>query len=133
MEVRVKDRQSLFDVAVQYLGSVEGVFALAERNDISITRELSDGDKIEYEENDVVNLKVRKEYANRNIVPATEIEPELMKVLLDEKEAKEKVVGPYVEKVDLILAELESGREWNPDSELSLTKIFDKPFNNEFA
>ena len=29
MKVTVKDRQSLFDVAIQVLGSAEGVFALA--------------------------------------------------------------------------------------------------------
>lgn len=43
MQIAVKDRQSLADIAVEYLGGVEGIFALAERNGISITARLEDG------------------------------------------------------------------------------------------
>ena len=49
MKVTVKDRQSLFDVAIQVLGSAEGVFALAERNGLSITDRLTDGQELEYD------------------------------------------------------------------------------------
>lgn len=133
MEVTVKDRQSLLDIAVQYLGSIEGVFVLAERNDISITSRLCSGMKIECDEVDVVNLKVRNEYALRSISPATEIEPQTMNMLLNGLEPKKYSVEKLVEKIDEILAEIESGREWKPESGLSLTKIFDKPFNSEFA
>lgn len=135
MEVTVKDRQSLLDIAVQYLGSIEGIFALAERNNISITERLHNGCEIECDEADVVNLKVREEYAIRGIIPATEIEPQAMHILCvgEEPKREEGDVSIVVNKVDEILTELKSGREWKSESGLSLTKIFDKPFNSEFA
>ena len=46
MVVIAKDRQSLLDVAIQVLGSPTGVFVLAERNGISITDRLTDGQQL---------------------------------------------------------------------------------------
>ena len=73
MKVTVKDRQSLFDVAIQVLGSAEGVFALAERNGISITDRLKDGMVLEYDLGDIVDSRTAELVAARGICPATEI------------------------------------------------------------
>ena len=73
MNVTVKDRQSLFDVAIQVLGSAEGVFALAERNGLSITDRLTDGQVLEYDMADIVDTRIAELVAARGISPATEI------------------------------------------------------------
>ena len=73
MKVTVKDRQSLFDVAIQVLGSAEGVFALSERNGLSITDRLTDGQELEYDLGDIVDSRTAELVAARGICPATEI------------------------------------------------------------
>lgn len=73
MNVTVKDRQSLLDVAIQVLGSAEGVFALAERNGLSITDRLTDGQVLEYDMGDIVDTRTAELVAARGICPATEI------------------------------------------------------------
>nr|DAM28369.1 MAG TPA: hypothetical protein [Caudoviricetes sp.] len=73
MKVTVKDRQSLLDVAIQVLGSAVGVFALAERNGISITDRLKDGMVLEYDLGDIVDSRTAELVAARDICPATEI------------------------------------------------------------
>lgn len=73
MNVTVKDRQSLLDVAIQVLGSAEGVFSLAERNGLSITDRLTDGQVLEYDMGDIVDSRTAELVAARGICPATEI------------------------------------------------------------
>lgn len=73
MQITVKDRQSLADIAVQYLGGVEGIFALAERNGISITARLTDGQKLDWELTDTVDATVQRIYEAHGIEPATDI------------------------------------------------------------
>lgn len=82
MQITVKDRQSLADIAVQYLGGVEGIFALAERNGISITAKLKDGQTLDWELADTVDATVQKTYAARGIEPATDIPQKEMEALL---------------------------------------------------
>ena len=43
MEVKVKDRQSMLDMAVQTAGSMEAAFGLAAANGVSLTDTLADG------------------------------------------------------------------------------------------
>ena len=43
MEVKVKDRQSLLDMAVQTAGSMEAAFGLSAANGVSLTDTLADG------------------------------------------------------------------------------------------
>lgn len=82
MQITVKDRQSLADIAVQYLGGVEGIFALAERNGISITAKLEDGQTLDWELADTVDATVQKTYAAQGIEPATDIPQKKMEALL---------------------------------------------------
>ena len=46
MKLRVLDRQSIFDLAVQALGSVEAAFALALENGLSLTEDLTAGQPV---------------------------------------------------------------------------------------
>lgn len=73
MQVIVKDRQSLLDIALQTLGGIAGVFAIAERNGLSITSRLQDGQVLEWELSDTVDAKIQNVYAQRGIFPATDI------------------------------------------------------------
>ena len=82
MQIAVKDRQSLADIAVEYLGGVEGIFALAERNGISITARLEDGQTLDWELADTVDATVQKTYAAQGIEPATDIPQKEMEALL---------------------------------------------------
>ena len=82
MQITVKDRQSLADIAVEYLGGVEGIFALAERNGISITARLRDGQKLDWELSDTVDATVQRIYAAQGIEPATDISTQETNALL---------------------------------------------------
>lgn len=146
MEVTVKDRQSLLDIAVQSLGGVEGVFALAERNNISITDRIEDGKVLLWEHGDTVNANIQKTYALRGLFPATEIESKDMAILLNEtNDATIHSERPRpqwseiwsdtieTEKTQQILKKLQAGEEYVPTGNLSLTRIFDNPFDIVFA
>ena len=147
MEVTVKDRQSLPDIAVQCLGGFEGVFALAERNDISITGRLTDGTVLQWEHADAVDANVQNVYALRGLSPATDIDSKEMQALLNATADYTLNVmttqTPWTdtwgedtvetEKVREILATLQSGKEYVSTSDLSLTRIFDNPFDIVFA
>lgn len=147
MEVTVKDRQSLFDIAVQCLGGIEGVFAFAEHNGISITDRLSDGTVLLWEHTDVVNANVQKTYALRGLFPATELETKELNELLNATEdvtlhIDKRPARPFgelwgnaieVERAQQILAALQNGEDYEPTSDLSLTRNFDNPFDIVFA
>jgi hypothetical protein len=90
MKVTVKDRQSLLDVAIQVLGSAEGVFALAVRNGLSITDRLTDGQVLEYDLDDIIDTTTADRIAARKICPATEIPT------TDEKELLRRVGNNYI-------------------------------------
>ena len=69
MEVKVKDRQSLLDMAVQTAGSMEAAFGLAAANGVSLTDTLADGqvlDTVVAENADTV-----RRYSVQGIQPAT--------------------------------------------------------------
>lgn len=82
MIVTAKDRQSLLDVAIQVLGSPTGVFALAQRNGLSITDRLTDGQQLTYDLADIEDTRTAELVAARGICPATEIPAKDEKALL---------------------------------------------------
>lgn len=141
MEVTVKDRQSLFDISVQCLGGIEGVFSLAERNGLGITDRLSDGLVLTWEVADTVNAKVQQEYALRGIVPATDMEVREWNALLATAYAPPATEQPQVkpsddvpvDKIDQIITDLENGKEIVSGSGQVLTRLFDNPFDIVFA
>ena len=67
--IHVAENQSLFDVAIQRLGSTEAVFELALLNGLSITDELAAGNVINLPE--AWNKSVADYFKNKNLVPAT--------------------------------------------------------------
>jgi hypothetical protein len=69
--VKVSDKQSLFDIAVQSLGSVSAVFELATENDLSITEALTAGQSLGLSE--VYSSDVADYFTNKKIKPATAI------------------------------------------------------------
>ena len=82
MEVKVKDRQSLLDMAVQTAGSMEAAFGLAAANGISLTDTLADGqvlDTVAAENADTVRC-----YSVQGIQPATALSGEEMAALAQE-------------------------------------------------
>ena len=70
--VKVKDRQTLLDVAIETSGSLEGLMDLAIANGRSVTAALEDGEELETVE--VADATVVERYAVEGICPATEEE-----------------------------------------------------------
>lgn len=71
---RVGHRQSVLDIALQYLGSAEGCFVVAERMGVAITGTLQVGSIFEYAQEDIIDRHIATAYAKGNITPTTDIE-----------------------------------------------------------
>jgi len=69
MKVLVLQGQSIFDIAVIYLGSAEGAYALAAFNGISVTDVLIPGQELELPP--VVSRSIAEYYSNKGSQPAT--------------------------------------------------------------
>ena len=92
MEVKVKDRQSLLDMAVQTAGSTEAAFRLCEyntestvfrhTNDLGITDTLQDGQVLDTVPAE--NAETVRRYSAQNIEPATALSAEEMATLAQE-------------------------------------------------
>lgn len=81
MQVVVLHNQSLFDVAIQYCGTVEAVFDLALENGLSLTQELSPGQLITIPKKDYGFQSVVSVFKNDSIQPASalsEVEIEMI-------------------------------------------------------
>ena len=145
MQIIVKDQQSLLDVAVQYLGSAEAVFALAERNGISITDRLRDGQALQWEVTDIGDAKVQKLYKLHSIIPATDIDDltaEMLLSITDEYTEGCNVpqfARPFDEHLNGYDMPSEGSQfsngtnEVGPDGRIILTRIFADQFNDVFA
>lgn len=64
-EYKVQSNQNLFDVALQELGGVKGVFAIADLNSLCITDILASGQVLEIDEADIVNRGVVNYFKSR--------------------------------------------------------------------
>jgi len=147
MEAIVKDRQTLLDMAVQTLGGVEGVFALAERNGLSITARLDDGEALAWENSDTVSLKVQTQYAQCGLTPATEISTADMNELLYATGTPRPCILPPrrwtgttigedaapLDKIWEIIDTLDKGDSVKKTSKIELTRIFADPFDSVFS
>lgn len=72
MVITVSDsRQTLADIAIQHLGSIEGVYVLATLNSLSVTDSLYSGQEITLPP--VINSRVVTYYKDNEITPATAI------------------------------------------------------------
>jgi hypothetical protein len=71
METTVLNKQSCFDIAMSYFGTVQAVFDIAIINDISITDELIPGQLIKLPNKDYGFKEIVKHYRAEKIQPAT--------------------------------------------------------------
>jgi hypothetical protein len=67
VEITVRQGQSLFDIANQYYGSIEGMQWLIEDNDINLDQELQFGDKIKIRKGQYINKRVVDQLMNQTI------------------------------------------------------------------
>lgn len=82
MEVKVKDRQSLPDMAVQTAGSMEAAFDLAVANGVSLTDTLGEGQVLETVA--AANAGTVRRYSVQGIQPATALCEEEIDALVQE-------------------------------------------------
>lgn len=69
----VKERQTLFDIALQHCGDANAAFEIAEENDISISGVLSAGTELDvHEPTDATAKRIVEYYAMNAISPATD-------------------------------------------------------------
>ena len=73
MEYIVKYGQNFLDIALQELGSIEGVLILARDNNLSITADLEIGQIIKVDITKIIDKKVVEYYQNNKIIVATEV------------------------------------------------------------
>jgi hypothetical protein len=71
--MQVKNRQTLFDIAITQYGSIEGVLLLSIDNDISITDELVPGHQLLVNNSLSLNRSVTTYYKANETSPATEL------------------------------------------------------------
>ncbi len=83
MKTTAREGQCLVDIALAATGSVEGVWALALRNGLSVTGELGHGTEIAWEAGDVTDARVAEKYAAEGICPATAVSEKTLAGLLD--------------------------------------------------
>lgn len=74
MTATVQDRQSLFDVALQYFGTAEAAFLVADRLGIAVTDTPPRGGVFEYQPDEVLDQHVVDYYARNGIIPTTALE-----------------------------------------------------------
>ena len=146
MELTVRDRQSLWDIAVQYLGGVEGVFLLAARNGIEVTSRLKDGQRLEWENDDVISPSIQSACTVKGIIPATDIDEQDYKELLAATSTKAVTVAQVntrpewdtedtivIDKITEVIKDLQEGKPVESDGGQALTRVFEDEFDTVFA
>lgn len=89
MKARVREGQSLIDMALMLTGATEGAWALAIRNGLGLTDALRGEETVlEYLAEDVEDASVVKHYAQEGIVPATAVAEGMAEALLKPEEKK---------------------------------------------
>lgn len=145
MEITVKDRQTLLDLAIVALGSAAGVFAFVRRNGISLTAKLTDGQTLAYDAADIIAPTIRDTYDVRGLSPATDIDSrEYLSLLIATgtsvkryTQANKPMGLPadtlQVDPLEEALADVIAGRPPKENTEIHLTRIFQNPFDDTFA
>lgn len=72
MKIVIKNRQTFFDIGLQYCGDREAAFAIAMQNDIAITEFVEAGTELEVPQ--PYNQRIVDYYKSNNIEPASEID-----------------------------------------------------------
>jgi LysM repeat protein len=71
MKITVLNNQSLYDIAVRYLGTVDAAYDLAEENNLKIDQDLFAGQILKLPKKDYGFKEVVKYFDENNIQPAT--------------------------------------------------------------
>lgn len=71
MKIKIRSRQTLADLAIQLYGSIEGVFTLAQENDLEITDTLQPGSELEYDPAHTRQKWVASHFQTKEIYPST--------------------------------------------------------------
>lgn len=147
MEIIVKDRQTLLDIAIATFGSAAGVFAFVRRNGISLTSALKDGQALTYEAADIIAPAIRDAYEVGGISPATDIDRTSYLRLLAATGSPFKSVDGInagihvdlpastfeIDPLEEALSDVVAGRPPKENTEIHLTRIFQNPFDDTFA
>lgn len=72
MQITVRDRQSVTDIAMQYLGDPEGAIDIARLNNISVTTELQPGMLLTVP--DPKNTQITNYYESEDVSPAMKMD-----------------------------------------------------------
>nr|DAL23376.1 MAG TPA_asm: hypothetical protein [Caudoviricetes sp.] len=147
MEIIVKDRQTLLDIAIATFGSAAGVFAFVRRNGISLTSALKDGQALTYEAADIIAPAIRDAYEVGGISPATDIDRTSYLRLLAATGSPFKSIDGInvgipvdlpastfeIDPLEEALSDVVAGRPPKENTEIHLTRIFQNPFDDTFA
>lgn len=147
MEIIVKDRQTLLDLAIVALGSAAGVFTFVRRNGISLTAKLTDGQVLAYDAADIMATTIRDTYDVRGLSPATDIDnKEYQRLLIatgttvkrksniQVSNSTELPAGVLqVDPLEEALSDVQAGRPPKENTEIHLTRIFQNQFDDTFA
>ena len=71
MIIKVLAGQSFFDIAIQYLGSIDNAFEIAQANDRMLSDDLVIGETLTVPDELTKSNKVLQYFSARGIVPAT--------------------------------------------------------------
>lgn len=117
MKTAARYGQWLADVALAKLGALEGVWALALRNGLSVTAELETGRELEWQPEDVADLGVAEIYRTDRIEPATAASDKDIRTLLamPEERPEEDIERDPVEEAN------------------TAARVFNEVFGKEFA
>lgn len=148
MEITVKDRQTLLDVAIMSLGSAAGAFAFVRNNGISLTARMAEGQVLTYDAADIIATTIRDAYDVRGLSPATDIDSKDYRTLLlatgtavkrfsDTQANIPTDLQPLgtiqVDPLEEALADAIAGRPPKKNEQIHLTRIFQNPFDDTFA
>ena len=147
MEIIVKDRQTLLDIAIATFGSAAGVFAFVRRNGISLTSALKDGQALTYEAADIIAPAICDAYEVGGISPATDIDRTSYLRLLAATGSPFKSIDGInagipvdlhastfeIDPLEEALSDVVAGRPPKENTEIHLTRIFQNPFDDTFA
>lgn len=147
MEITVKDRQTLLDLAIIHLGSAAGAFALVRRNGISLTANLKDGQALTYEAAEIIAPAIRETFAVRGLSPATDMDRteyhSLLRATGTLSNATDRIKpgapaelpenSPPVDPLEEAISDAIAGRPPKENTTIHLTRIFQDAFDDTFA
>ncbi len=122
--IKVQEKQSLLDVAVQQFGNVDAVFSILAQNDVDLSEQLSVNTNIDLTEIIPIRKEIVKYYSDNNIIPATDLS------LLEFNEIDEPM---YIPELTFKTVKFKGGKKASlniPDSLHAKWQSMDKRFLN---